>query len=357
MEFFNLHLPIAGADFNILLLLAIGFCVGVLGGFFGVGGAWIVTPALNIFGFPMPYAIGTDFAHIFGKSIVATKKHGKMGNVDWKLGLITMIGTIPGVEIGAQLIMYLEKIGKEVGIDIVGISVRWTYIVMLIGLGCFMLYDYFVMRPKKIAIAEGKINANITGKPEKRSFVDKIRGLKIPPMISLPRSNIQAISLWVIVLIFFFCGFISGFLGVGGGFIRMPALVYLVGVPTALAVGTDLFVVMLDGGYGCLTYAYKGRVELFAAAIMLCGAAIGAQIGVTAVKYIRGYGIRLLFAIMILCAGISVTIKQVDTMINQPDLNLKIISGIVIMGSATIMCLIIIIKLISAARKENMAKT
>src|SRR3989339_2135987 len=106
---FSVFLPIAGLHFNVFLLLLIGFTVGVCGGFFGIGGAWIVTPALNIFGFPMPYAIGTDFAHIFGKSIVATKKHGKMGNVDWKLGLTTIIGEIPGVWVGAQLIMYLDR--------------------------------------------------------------------------------------------------------------------------------------------------------------------------------------------------------------------------------------------------------
>jgi len=350
MDFFNIYLPIAGQEFNILLLVAIGFCVGVLGGFFGVGGAWIVTPALNIFGFPMPYAIGTDFAHIFGKSIIATTKHSKMGNVDWKLGLITMIGTIPGVEVGAQLIMLLERVGKAAGTDIVGTAVRWTYIIMLIGLGVFMLYDYFVIRPKKRAIEAAKDS----GKPHfagKKSLVEKIRNIKIPPMVSLPKSKIESISLWVIVLIFFVCGFISGFLGVGGGFIRMPTLVYLIGCPTALAVGTDLFVVMLDGGYGCLTYSIKGRVEIFAALFMLMGAAIGAQIGVNAVKYIRGYGIRLLFAIMIICAGISVVLKQIQSVTKMDILNT--LSGIVIMGSASIMCLIIIIKMVTAVRAER----
>ena len=98
-------------QFNALILIAIGFSVGVLGGFFGVGGAWVVTPALNIFGFPMAYAIGTDLAHIFGKSIVATAKHRKMGNVDMKLGLISIVGSVVGVEIGAQNVMWLTKLG------------------------------------------------------------------------------------------------------------------------------------------------------------------------------------------------------------------------------------------------------
>lgn len=347
MEMFNIYLPVAGIQFNALLLLLIGFCVGVLGGFFGVGGAWIVTPALNIFGFPMPYAIGTDFAHIFGKSIIATRKHGRMGNVDWKLGLITMIGTIPGVESGAQLIMYLERLGKASGTDLVGTAVRWSYILMLIGLGCFMLYDYFVLRVNK---AE---KAKIPGQPEsqKKSLIRTLRNIKIPPMITLKKSGIESISLWVIVVIFYLCGFISGFLGVGGGFIRMPTLVYLIGCPTALAVGTDLFVVMLDGGYGCLTYALKGRVELLAAAVMLCGAAIGAQIGVTAVKYIRGYGIRLLFAFMIMFAGCSVLLKQLQSM---TKINIfSDISGIVILSSAGVICLIIMIRMFQSIFREK----
>ena len=102
MGIFDIYLPIAGMQFNALILIAIGFSVGVLGGFFGVGGAWVVTPALNAFGFPMSYAIGTDLAHIFGKSIVATAKHRKMGNVDMKLGLISIVGSVIGVEIGAR---------------------------------------------------------------------------------------------------------------------------------------------------------------------------------------------------------------------------------------------------------------
>ena len=91
------------------------FSVGVLGGFFGVGGAWVVTPALNIFGFPMAYAIGTDLAHIFGKSIVATAKHRKMGNVDMKLGLLSIVGSVIGVEIGAQQRHVADQAGRFAG--------------------------------------------------------------------------------------------------------------------------------------------------------------------------------------------------------------------------------------------------
>ena len=137
---FDIYLPIAGMHFNALILIAIGFSVGVLGGFFGVGGAWVVTPALNAFGFPMAYAIGTDLAHIFGKSIVATAKHRKMGNVDMKLGLISIVGSVIGVEIGARNVMYLTKLG------IAGPVVRYIYMFMLFGLGIYMLYDLYDQR-------------------------------------------------------------------------------------------------------------------------------------------------------------------------------------------------------------------
>jgi uncharacterized membrane protein YfcA len=130
------YLPISGTEVNGFALILLGLTVGVIGGFFGGGGAFIVTPALNVFGFPMAYAIGTDMAHIAGKSIVATFKHRKFGNVDMKLGLLMIIGTVFGIELGATLIMWLEKVGR------IGPIVRVTYMFLLFGLGVYMLYEY-----------------------------------------------------------------------------------------------------------------------------------------------------------------------------------------------------------------------
>jgi len=165
-------------------------------------------------------------------------------------------------------------------------------------------------------------------------------------MITFPASGIR-ISFWVVTFVFFFTGWLSGFLGVGGGFIRMPALIYLVGCPTAIAVGTDLFSVVFTGAYGCFTYAIKGRVEIMAAIIMLIGASIGAQIGVTAVKYIHGYGIRLLFAIMVILAGCSVAAKQ---------FGLTTAAGFIVMGSSLGMCAIIMVKMWAGFKKEQAEK-
>ncbi len=343
MGIFDIYLPIAGIHFNILILIGIGFAVGVLGGFFGVGGAWVVTPALNIFGFNMAFAIGTDLAHIFGKSIVATAKHRKMGNVDVKLGLVSIIGSVIGVEIGARMIMWLSELGKtplRPG-GYAGPVVRYTYMLLLFGLGLYMLYDYMTKdkRAAKQAAKQAEAaRAGISTEPKKR--------FQIPPMMHFPTSGIT-ISFWTVTGVFFFTGWLSGFLGVGGGFIRMPALIYLVGCPTAIAIGTDLFSVLFTGAYGCFTYGVKGRVEIIAAVVMLIGASVGAQIGVTAVKYIRGYGIRLLFAIMILLAATSVALKQFGA---------TTLAGIVVMGAALGMCLVIMIKLWNGFKKEQAEK-
>lgn len=345
MGIFNIHLPVAGMNFNVLILILIGFCVGVLGGFFGVGGGWIVTPALNIFGFPMAFAIGTDLSNIFGQTIGAVKKHHDMGNIDWKLGMISIVTSIIGLEIGSELIIVLEKAGD------VGLIVRWCYILMLTILGIYMLYDYFQTQKKIEEANNSGTNPNDESSEEITIVARKLYKIHLPPMISFPVSGVNSVSLWVIFLIFLITGFLSGFLGVGGGFIIMPALIYLIGLPTAVAVGTSLITVLFSGAYGCFTYAMKGRVEIIAAFIILLGAAVGAQIGSMAVKYIKGYGIRLLFAVMIILAAFSIGTEQFYKITLHQYYH--IIASVALMGTALCMSVIIIIKLITEARKER----
>ncbi|WP_374675406.1 TSUP family transporter [Ideonella sp.] len=296
------YLPISGTEVNGFALILLGFTVGVIGGFFGVGGAFMVTPALNVFGFPMAYAIGTDMAHIAGKSIVSTFKHRKFGNVDMKLALLMIIGTVVGIELGATLILWLEKIGH------IGPIVRITYMCLLFGLGTFMLYEYMTATRKAVrqAAAHGTDPQADVGKSRLALYM---QGIKLRPVVYLKVSGFH-ISVWVIIGMGVVTGFLAGFLGVGGGFIRMPALMYIVGAPTKVAVGTDLFEVMVTGAYGAFSYALKGRVELVAAIIMLVGAAIGAQLGATATLYARGTIIRLYFAITMLAGGTSVVFKH-----------------------------------------------
>lgn len=332
MDYFTVYLPIAGMHFNLLLLLLIGFTVGVCGGFFGIGGAWIVTPALNIFGFPMPYAIGTDMAHMGGKSIVSTIRHGKFGNVDLRLAVSMIIGTTTGTELGARLVMALERAGLAESV------IRKAYIIFLGFIGCYVLYDY-------ISHVRKTNNGAAVSVSNEKSVASRLQRIHIPPMIHFPSSGITC-SLWLPILVGFVTGVVASVLGVGGGFIRMPALIYLIGCPTAVAVGTDLFEVMITGAYGGFTYAMKGRVELIAAIWMLLGAAVGAQLGTVAVKYVRGYSIRLLFAVTIFIACTSVILKQ---------LQLQMASSICILSAAIAISGVIITWLIKGIIGEKAA--
>jgi len=292
------YLPISGVEIMGWKLILLGFTVGVIGGFFGIGGAFMVTPALNVFGFPMAYAIGTDMAHIAGKSIVATAKHRKFGNVDMKLGIIMIIGTAIGIELGAATIMWLERIGR------VDAIVRYVYMALLFGLSSYMLYEYIKLT--KGTTGEKKVVSDAG----KSALAMKMHNIKIPPMVYLSVSGFS-ISIWIILIVGAITGFVAGFLGVGGGFIRMPALMYVIGAPTRVAVGTDLFEVMVSGAYGAFSYALKGRVELIAAVIMLIGASVGAQFGTLATQYVKGLKIRLYFAVTMMLAGVSVIFKHI----------------------------------------------
>ncbi len=335
MDMFNVYLPIAGIPFSVPILLLIGFTVGVCGGFFGIGGAWIVTPALNIFGFPMPYAIGTDLAHMGGKSIVSTIRHGKFGNVDVKLGASMIIGTTVGMELGANLVMALERAGLAES------YIRKAYIVFLTLIGSYVLYDYIrhTRRQRQQEMVSG-------GPVAVETFAQRLQRVRIPPMIHCSASGISC-SVWLPVIVGLTTGIVAAVLGVGGGFIRMPALIYLVGCPTAVAVGTDLFEVMITGAYGAFTYGVKGRVDLLAAMWMLLGAAVGAQLGTVAVKYVRGYSIRLLFSLTIFIACASVVLKQLEW---------QLASSITILTAGVAISAVIIGWLVQGVRRERRAR-
>jgi uncharacterized membrane protein YfcA len=141
-----------------------------------------------------------------------------------------------------------------------------------------------------------------------KSISKRMHSIHLWPMISLPGSGIASVSLWVILGVGLFSGVLAGFLGVGGGFVRMPLLVYVIGVPTHVAVGTDLFEIIFSSGYGTITHALKGNVDILMALVMQTGAAIGAQIGAVSTRYVAGPGIRLAFSVLPLIGAILVAI-------------------------------------------------
>lgn len=290
-----MEFPISGVTVNPLLLAGIGFLVGVLGGFFGVGGGFIAGPLMFWAGVPMNFVVGTDLAHMTGKSIVAARRHRALGHVDVKLGLVMVMGTIPGIESGARVIEALKVAGA---VDVV---IGLAYVLILLTISFFTAWESLralrTIRADRLAIQE------VLGF---KGIARRVHSIDLPPMISFPASGIASISLWAVLGVGFVTGLLAGALGVGGGFVRMPLLIYLVGVPTHVAVGTDLFEIVISAGFGTLTHAVKGNVDVLMALVMHTGAALGAQIGAVSTRFFTGPRIRLLFSALPLLGALMV---------------------------------------------------
>jgi uncharacterized protein len=284
-----MYFPISGTNISPIYLVVVGFLIGILGGFFGVGGSFIAGPALRLVGLDWNFAVGTDLAHIVGKSVVAVRRHRALGNVDLKLGWVMAFGTIGGAEVGAQLIQMFKRAGN------VNFVVSFVSIVIYVFISVFMLWE------ARSTLRQRPGSGTRTGSSSKkdesafRHIAQSIQRLHIPPMISLPVSGVKEISLWIVIAVAFVGGLFSGFLGGGAGYIRMPSMVYVLGIPTHLAVGTDLFEIIISASYGTFSHAIKGNVDILIALVMHTGAAIGAQIGAIATQYFAGPKIRLAF--------------------------------------------------------------
>ncbi len=296
--------PITGVTINPLFLAGIGFLVGILGGFFGVGGGFIAGPLMFWAGVPMNFVVGTDLAHMTGKSIVAAKRHRALGHVDVKLGFVMVVGTVIGVEIGARVIEALEAIGL---VDrVIGVA----YITILLVISFFTAWESLrALRMMRARRATGTERLAVREALGFQGITRRMQGIQLWPMVSFPASGIASISLWTVLGVGFLTGVLAGALGVGGGFIRMPMLVYFVGVPTHVAVGTDLFEIVFSAGFGTLTHAVKGNVDILMALVMQTGAAVGAQIGAVSTRYFAGPRIRLLFSILPVIGATLVAIR------------------------------------------------
>ncbi len=274
---------ISATHISAAYLMGVGFVVGVMGGFFGVGGSFLAGPALFAAGMPMNFVVGTDLSHIVGKAIVGARTHRALGNVDRKLAMIMVAGTIAGVETGAQLI---EALKRRSNVDfVVGI----VFIAVLVSISAFMGWES-IKTMKTNNTADMKKDVSAFGHVSKM-----IHRFQLRPMISLPDSGIERISLWAVLAVAYAGGVLSGFLGGGAGYVRMPSMVFLMGVPTHVAVGTDLFEIIISAGYGTLTHALKGNVDIMVALVMHTGSAVGAQIGAKMTQYFHGPRIRLAF--------------------------------------------------------------
>lgn len=310
------------------VLLLLGFILGVLTGFFGVGGGWLLTPALNILGLPMVYAIGTGFFALVGNTLYASTRHYKLGNVDIKLGIIMGISSTAGVDLGKRVVFYLEEV------NLAGTYVRIAYMVLMLIISLSMLrecYGCWKMHRKEEGV-EGTAGQDRTSGLTSHKY-----RIGLPPRISLPQSGVNTISLWVIIASGILIGFLSGFMGIGGGLIGLTLLIYVIGVPTIIAVGTSLVVVLITSCYGTGVFALAGYVEWITALIILAGSLIGVRLGAYATKYVTGMKIRVLFSLMVLAVAVSVFLKQI---------NMATISSYLVMSAACALCLAILLPLV-----------
>jgi len=310
----------------IALFVGFGLLVGILFGFFGMGGSFLVTPALLVMGYEPNVAVGSGLAFVFGTSVIATLKHRDLGQVDYKLGVLMIVGTTAGIEIGRLGLEYLQHIGLADSV------VSVAYVLLLGGIGVFVTREALKGGGDD---DDGGIDHDVDedadlDDAEIPDIAQKIQSYRVPPMISV-RGEFT-VSLWMILLVAFATGLLSGFLGVGGGFIRMPALFYLIGVPVPVAVGTDLFEIVFSGGIGSFLYAQSGAVDLSIVVPLLAGSALGARLGAAATSLVDEDDIKVYFGVMLLLGAIAVAVRQIGGVLEMPVLDT--VSLVIILGAA-----------------------
>jgi hypothetical protein len=289
-----------GVAISAALLAFIGFTVGIASGFIGVGGGYMLTPALIIFGFPANFAVGTGLAYILGNSIVAFLRHRKLGNVDIKLGGLMICGTLVGIELGVRLLNGLKEMG------LVNEVVLAASLAILSFMAVFTFWETRRSKRKMDEIMRRgeKVPRDIfiTGLSE------KMQRIEIPPMIYFPKSRCR-ISLLVILGVGLLTGVLVGFMGVGGGFVIVPCLIYLIGVPSIIAVGTSLFQIIISAGFGAARHTMSGNVVIFASVIMILGACVGTQVGTLATRLVRGPSVRFVLGYSMFFGAIAIALE------------------------------------------------
>ena len=307
------------------LFVAFGFMVGVFFGFFGMGGSFLVTPALLLLGYPAPVAIGSSMAFVFGTALIATLKHHDTGQVDYRLGALMFVGIVLGIEIGSRLVFGLEVLG--IATLVVGVA----YVVLLAVIGVLFT---------KSALEDTEMGENddTTENDEVPELARRIQSYELPPMVRLTDGS--RVSLWTVSGVGGGVGLVSGFLGVGGGFVRMPAIYYLIGTPLAVAVGTRLFGGLMSGAVGAFTYGRAGVIDLGIVTALLVGSALGARIGSSATAYVDEDDVTIYFGIMLLVASAAVGLGELATLFAIPLFDR--LSFVLLVGSALLVCVMIL---------------
>ena len=286
----SIYLPIAEMNINILLIIFIGMVVGGLSGLFGVGGGFLMTPLLIFLGIPPAVAVGTEAPHVLASSVSGVVAHWRRKNVDFKMGFFLLIGGVVGSTVGVNLFKLLRGFGQ---IDIV---IQMLFLIFLGFIGFSMAFE-----SARTTISKYRTTSSIRTKLHQHSW---IHGL--PFKLRFHRSKLY-ISAIPPIIIGFFVGLLSAMIGVGGGFIMIPAMVYILGMSTNVVVGTSLFQIIFVTANSTFFQSYLNQtVDIVLAALMIIGGVIGAQIGASIgtklkAEYLRGI---LAIIVLIVCAKI-----------------------------------------------------
>ncbi|MEM0350925.1 MAG: sulfite exporter TauE/SafE family protein [Archaeoglobaceae archaeon] len=299
------YAPVHSTFEMLAMSIFIGFIAGLVTGCIGVGGGFIITPALMSVGVKGILAVGTDQFHIFTKSIMGTVVHKKLGNVCVPLALAFVVGTVTGATVGGTInrtIYYANPILSDIFINIV-------YVVILGFLGFFALGDYLRLRKKAASFDGGKVTQFNGGETTvgMTKLAMKVQSINLPPMITFDQDfGGRRVSAWFVIFFGFIVGLVAAIMGVGGGFLTFPIFIYVLGVSSFTTVGTDIFQIIITTGYSSIVqYAIYGFVFYTLAMGLLLGSLIGIQIGSLVTKVVKGMHIRGFFATVILAGFIN----------------------------------------------------
>ncbi|MEM9128808.1 MAG: sulfite exporter TauE/SafE family protein [Pseudomonadota bacterium] len=277
----QIYLPIAEVSVNAFLLLGLGGMVGVLSGMFGVGGGFLMTPLLFFIGIPPAVAVATEANQIVASSFSGVLAHLRRKTVDLRMGTVLLIGGLVGAALGVLVFNYLKSLGQ------VDLLVRLCYVVFLGIIGAMM----FVESLKAIR----RTKAGAPPKRKKHNWIHKL------PFKMRFRTSGLYISVLPPVLVGVAVGILAAIMGVGGGFIMVPAMIYLLGMPTKVVVGTSLFQIIFVTAFTTLLHATTNfTVDIALAVLLLIGGVVGAQVGTQIGTRLKAEQLRILLAIMVL---------------------------------------------------------
>ena len=287
----QIYLPIAEISVNIFLLIGLGGIVGILSGMFGVGGGFLMTPLLFFIGIPPAVAVASEANQILGASFSGAIAHFRRKNVDIKMGFLLILGGIIGSIFGVELFRIFKNLGQ------LELIIKVCYVLFLGIIGIIMFFESLRAlnyKSKNIKVRKTRHHSWVQGLPLKMRF----------------RTSNLYISSIPAVFIGFFVGILASIMGIGGGFIIVPAMIYILGMPTKVVVGTSLFQIIFVTGVTTYLHAVKNfSVDIILSFLLLIGGVIGAQFGVRIGLRLKAEQLRILLAILVLAMCLKITLE------------------------------------------------